>query len=67
MKFFKCNGRTRVWTQSNNEFHFIVKHSDGSVLVLGCMTSTDVVEMVFINGVLDRYVYFDILQYFKKM
>lgn len=39
-----------------------VKHGGGSVLVWGCMAASGVGKLVFIDGIMDRFVYLNILK-----
>lgn len=64
---FKCDGRVRVWRRPNTEFdpsnvQQTVKHGGGGVLVWGCMASAGVGELVFIDSIMDKHIYLDILK-----
>ena len=39
-----------------------VKHGGGSVIVWGCMSAYGVRNLVFIDGIMDRHKYLDILK-----
>ncbi|CAK9827571.1 Transposable element Tcb2 transposase [Anthophora retusa] len=64
---FQNDGRTLVWRRSNTELdpknvQNTVKHGGGGVMVWGCMSSSGVGELVFIDNIMDKYVYLDILK-----
>ncbi|KAF2884424.1 hypothetical protein ILUMI_21748 [Ignelater luminosus] len=64
---FRSDGRIRVWRHPNTEFkskniQHTVKHGGGGVLVWGCMTSFGVGELVFIDQIMDKNFYLDILK-----
>lgn len=61
------DGREKVWRKVNSELEpknmvGTVKHGGGSVLVWGCMAASGVGNLVFIEGVMDRFCYLDILK-----
>lgn len=61
------DGRAKVWRKPNSELEpqnmmGTVKHGGGSVLVWGCMAASGVGKLVFIDGIMDRFVYLDILK-----
>lgn len=56
-----------VWRKANTEFDIkntraTVKHGGGSVMVWGCMSSAGVGQLHFIDGIMDKMVYLDILK-----
>lgn len=61
-----------VWRKRNQELNFrnlnpTTKHGGGSVLVWGCISSRGVGELDFIDGIMDKNKYLDILnQNLKK-
>lgn len=61
------DGRDKVWRKANSEFEpknmtGTVKHGGGSVLVWGCMAASGVGRLVFIDGIMDKYLYLNILK-----
>jgi hypothetical protein len=59
--------RTRVWGKPNTEHNKentipTVKHGGGSVMVWGCFSAAGLGKLIFINGVMDRFKYIDILK-----
>ena len=61
------DGREWCWREPGhaNEPRYMkkkVKHSGGSVMVWGCITSRGVGELHHIEGTMDHYVYVNILQ-----
>lgn len=61
------DGREKVWRKPNAELDPInmsgtVKHGGGSVMVWGCMSSAGVGNLVFIDTIMDRFIYLDILK-----
>lgn len=64
---FRSDGRVLVWRKPNTEFEVknlqsTVKHGGGGVMVWGCMSSSGVGNLVFIEGTMDQYVYLNILK-----
>lgn len=63
---FGSDGQTMVWRKPNTELQpqnlrGTVKHGGGSVMVWGCISSKGVGKLVFIDGIVDKYKYLDIL------
>lgn len=64
---FGSDGRVNVWRKPNEELNIknlrsTVKHGGGSVMVWGCMSAAGVGNLVFIDGIMDKNVYLDILK-----
>lgn len=64
---FQCDGRVLVWRRSNTELEErnivqTIKHGGGGVMVWGCMSSSGVGELVFIENTMDKHVYLNILK-----
>lgn len=64
---FGSDGRRMVWRKPNTEFQFkninaTVKHGGGNVMVWGCIGASGVGELVFIDGIMDKTVYLNILR-----
>lgn len=60
-------GRVRVWRKKNKELDpknlsGTFKHGGGSVTLWGCMAASGVGSMHFIDGIMDQYLYIDILK-----
>ncbi|GBM34364.1 Transposable element Tcb1 transposase [Araneus ventricosus] len=56
-----------VWRKPNSELEMkiltpSVKHGGGSQMVLGCMSAVGVGNLHFIDGIMDKYMYLDILK-----
>lgn len=56
-----------VWRKKNEEFKFkntkpTVKHGGGNVLVWGCISTFGTGELVFIDSIMDKYIYLNILK-----
>ncbi len=56
-----------VWSCSGEEYQDkcvlpIVKHSGGSIMVWGCMTTAGTGELRFIEGNMDSNIYCDIIK-----
>lgn len=56
-----------MWRKPNTELEKInlaatVKHGDGGVIVWGCMSAAGVGELVFIDGIMDKIIYMNILK-----
>ena len=64
---FGSNGRRRVWRKKGEalklkNLNATVKHSGGSVMAWGCMSWPGVGNMEFIDGIITKMVYLDILR-----
>lgn len=62
---YKFDGRVLVWRKVGTEQIHIqstVKHGGGSVMVWGCMAAGGVGELVFIDGVMKKEQYLEILR-----
>lgn len=64
---FRCDGRISVWRKPNTELERrnmlpTVKHGGGGVLVWGCMAASGVGELVFIEEIMDKMLYLNILK-----
>lgn len=64
---FGSDGRRMVWRKKNEEFNFknlkpTVKHGGGGVLVWGCISAFGPGELVFIDTIMDKNVYLNILK-----
>lgn len=64
---FGSDGRGKVWRKPNEELNKknltpTVKHGGGSVMVWGCMAASGVGKLQFIDGIMDRWVYLNILK-----
>jgi transposase len=64
---FTSDGGQRVWRKPNTALQIenivpTVKHGGGSVFVWGCMAAKGVGNLAFIDGIMDRWVYLDILK-----
>lgn len=64
---FGSDGPSKVWRRANtalNPKHTIptVKHGGGSVMVWGCMSAAGVGNLVFIEGIMDKMCYLNILR-----
>lgn len=64
---FKSDGQIRIWRKRNTELDSnnivsTVKHGGGNILVWGCMSSSGLGELVFIDGIMDKFVYLNILK-----
>ena len=64
---FGSDGRRTIRRKVNEElklknFRATVKHGDGSVMVWGCISTAGVGELVFIDGILDKMKYLDLLK-----
>ncbi|GFT34175.1 transposable element Tc1 transposase [Trichonephila clavipes] len=67
LNIFGSDGRRMVWRKPNTSHHPkhtipTVKHGDGSVMVWGCMAAPGVGKLVFIDGVMHKMAYLNILQ-----
>ncbi|GFY16002.1 transposable element Tc1 transposase [Trichonephila clavipes] len=64
---FGSDGRRMVWRKPNTSHHPkhtipTVKHGAGSVMVWGCMAASGVGKPVFIDGIMHKMAYLNILQ-----
>ncbi|GFU71750.1 transposable element Tc1 transposase [Trichonephila clavipes] len=64
---FGSDGRRMVWRKPNTSHHPkhtipTVKHGGGSVMVWGCTAASGVGKLVFIDGILHKMAYLNILQ-----
>ena len=64
---FGSDGPRYVWRKPNTEMNTknlrpTVKHGGGSVMVWGCMAANGTGNLVFIDGILDKYKFLDILK-----
>jgi len=64
---FGSDSKTMVWRKPNTELRDQnlrqrVKHGGGSVMILGCISTKGVKNLVFIDGIMKRDQYFKILQ-----
>ena len=67
INIYGSDGINRVWRKSNKDNDHIntvptVKHGGGSLMIWGCMSSKGVGTIQFIDGIMDAYVYLDILK-----
>jgi hypothetical protein len=63
---FGSDGHIKVWRKAGEELNEdclqpTIKHGGGSVCVWGCMSSSGTGNLVFIEEIMDRYLYVDIL------
>ena len=66
-ELFRSKGKVIVWRKNGTAvmpkyLTPTVKYGGGSVLVWGCMSAAGVGKLVFIDGIMDQYVYKTILQ-----
>jgi len=64
---FGCDGKGKVWRKVGTQLEIkntvpTVKHGGGSVLVWGCMAASGVGNLVFIDQIMDRWAYLNILR-----
>ena len=64
---FGSDCQNYVWRKPNTELeirhlHQTVKHGSGSVMVWGCMTPSGTGNLIFIDGILDKYRYLNIFK-----
>ncbi|GFX23628.1 transposable element Tc1 transposase [Trichonephila clavipes] len=64
---FGSDGRRMVWRKPNTSRHPkhtipTVKHGGGSVMVWGCMAASGVGKLVFLDGIMYKMAYLNILQ-----
>jgi hypothetical protein len=65
-KVLSSYGR-RIWRKENEEFKFknmkpTVKHDDGNMLMWGCNSTFGTGELVFIDSIMDKNKYLNILK-----
>ncbi|GFU63260.1 transposable element Tcb1 transposase [Trichonephila clavipes] len=63
---FESNGKQKVWRKSNTAMHVknlqpTVKYGGGNQIVWDCMAGSGVGNLHFIDGIMNKYVYLDIL------
>ncbi|GFV34533.1 transposable element Tc1 transposase [Trichonephila clavipes] len=64
---FGSDGKQKVWWKSNTAMHVKnvrppVKYRKGNPIVWGCIASSGVGNLHFIDGIMNKYVYLDILK-----
>lgn len=64
---FGSDGRVMVWRKPGTELNpkhlrATVKHGGGSVMVWGCMSAAGTGNLVFIDGIMTKFVYLNILR-----
>lgn len=64
---YNSDGRTMVWRMKNTELDIkhtrgTVKHGGGSVMVWGCISTMGVGNLVFIDTIMDKNVYLNLLK-----
>lgn len=64
---FGSDGKVTVWRKANEELRkknlrSSVKHGGGSQMVWGCISASGVGNLVFIDGIMNKWVYLDILR-----
>jgi hypothetical protein len=64
---FSSDDRRKVWSKPNEQLktqnlRATVKHGGGNVLVWECMNPSGVGNLVFIDGIINQYIYLDILR-----
>lgn len=64
---FGSDGKVMVWRSTNEEFDPLctvptVKHQGGSVMLWGCFSRAGVGNLHFIEGIMDRFMYREILE-----
>ncbi|GFY17080.1 transposable element Tc1 transposase [Trichonephila clavipes] len=64
---FGSDGKQKIWPKSNTAMDVknlrpIVKYEGGNQIVWGCMASSGVGNLHFIHGIMNEYVYLDILK-----
>lgn len=67
INLYQSDGRVNVWRQPNTAFKKknvqpTVKHGGQSVLLWGCMSAAGVGNMEFIDGIMDKHKYVNILK-----
>lgn len=67
IRLFESDGKVYVWRHVGEAFKDCnvvptVKHGGGGVMVWGCMASSGVGNLHFIDGIMDRFMYKDILE-----
>jgi len=66
MRLFESDGKVYVWRHPNEDFKEknvvpTVKHGGGSVMLWGCMSAAGTGRLRFIEGIMDRFLYKEIL------
>ncbi|GFU85747.1 transposable element Tc1 transposase [Trichonephila clavipes] len=61
------DGHQKVWRKANaalepKNMRGTVKHGGGSIMVWGCMTATGLGNLVIIEGIMNQYIYLNILK-----
>ncbi|GBN92153.1 hypothetical protein AVEN_22965-1 [Araneus ventricosus] len=69
---FGSDGKQMVWRKPNSELEMkiltpSVIHGGGSQMVLGCMSAVGFGNLHFIDGMMDKYMYLDILKQNLKL
>ena len=64
---FGSDGQNYVWRKPNTKLEIphlreTVKHGCGSVMVWGCVAASGTGNLIFIDGILDKYKYLNILK-----
>ncbi|KAM8718847.1 hypothetical protein ACLKA7_001539 [Drosophila subpalustris] len=64
---FRSDGRITVWRKPNTALEKknlapTVNHGGGGVMVWGCMSAAGVGELVFIEEIINKHIYMDILK-----
>ncbi|GFU83969.1 transposable element Tc1 transposase [Trichonephila clavipes] len=64
---FGSDGKQKVWWKSNKTMHVknlrpTVRYGRDNQIVWGCMASSDVRNLHFIDDIMNKYVYLDILK-----
>ncbi|GFW34529.1 transposable element Tcb1 transposase [Trichonephila clavipes] len=64
---FRSGGKQKVWRKSNTEMHVknlrpAIKYGGGNQIVWGCMASSGVKNLHFIDGIMNKYIYLYILK-----
>ncbi|GFU88266.1 transposable element Tcb1 transposase [Trichonephila clavipes] len=59
---FESDGKQKVWRKSNTKMHvknlrLTIKYGEGNQIVRGCIASSDVRNLHFIDGIMNKYVY----------
>ncbi|GFV65742.1 transposable element Tc1 transposase [Trichonephila clavipes] len=61
---FGKKGRKLAWKNFAQKEHLVptVEHDGGGVMVWGCMSSNDVGKLEYIESIMNKYDYFDVLR-----
>lgn len=72
MNFYKfnvsgSNEHAKVWKKKNTQMECknlraTIKHGGGSILVWGCMSAAGTGDLVFIDDIMDKNIYLNILK-----